>query len=126
MTTSKNTWLRLNHHWKKGDGSAIENLLNIMIPGLIGGLIATVILALVYKNKEKKDKGVVFSYYKLSYRRKMIRTLWSIPILVILIIGISFLAELDLTQIIILAVFFFALDGIQFLYNYWKWKKLEQ
>lgn len=97
-----------------------------MTPGLIGGLIATLILALLYKNKEKKDKGLVFSYYKLSYRRKMIRTLWSIPILVILIISISYLAELNLTQIIILAVFFLVLEGIQFLYNYWKWTKLEQ
>ena len=29
---------------------------------------------------EKVDKGIAFCYWKLSYRRKFIRTLWMIPI----------------------------------------------
>ncbi|MGM0846515.1 MAG: ATPase [Bacillota bacterium] len=116
----------MNDHKREGDERAMKDLLILMIPGIIVGLIATILLPLFYRNKEKKDKGRVFVYYKLSYRRKMIRTLWSIPIIVILIIAIFYLAELDPAQILTLAVFFLVFAVIQFIYNYLKWKKLEQ
>lgn len=35
------------------------------------------------KNNEKTDKGFVFLYSNLSYRRKLIRTIWMIPVMII-------------------------------------------
>ncbi|RIW30700.1 hypothetical protein D3H55_16335 [Bacillus salacetis] len=89
-------------------------------------LITSLILPVIYKNKEKTDKGHVFSYYKLTYRRKMIRTLWLIPLIVILLIAISVIAELNTFEILLISLFFFVITFLQFFYNYTKWKKYEK
>ena len=43
-------------------------------------------LAKRYDMREKVDKGIEICYWKLSYRRKFIRTLCFIPVSVIIII----------------------------------------
>ena len=88
-------------------------------------LLINSILSLIYKNKEKVDKGFTFAYAKLSYRRKMIRTLWSlaimIPVLLMLNLPIG-LHSYEKQSIFLFLVFLFL---IQLAYNYYKWKKSE-
>lgn len=73
---------------------------------------------------EKKDKGVELIYWKLSYRRKFIRTLWMIPVVVVLIIWfhVTFQA---LIWTCIAAVMCGVLLLAQGIYNYKKWKNEE-
>ena len=56
----------------------------IMIISMIIGLALSFFLARRYDMSEKVDKGVEFCYWKLSYRRKLIRTLWMIPVLIMI------------------------------------------
>jgi hypothetical protein len=74
---------------------------------------------------KKVDKGFQLIYWKLSYRRKFIRTLWTIPIFVISIGIIIFLGNgifMSRVMPLILIILFI----IQLIYNYIKWKKDEQ
>ncbi len=89
-------------------------------------LIVSLILSVIFKNKEKKDTGFVFSYYKLSYRRKMIRTLWMLPIMVISLMAIYLFVGENLNEIIIASIFLLLIFLIQFSYNYLKWKKYKK
>ena len=58
----------------------------IMIISMIIGLALSFFLARRYDMSEKVDKGIEVCYWKLSYRRKFIRTLCFIPVSVIIII----------------------------------------
>ena len=58
----------------------------IMIISMIIGLSLSFFLARRYDMSEKVDKGIEVCYWKLSYRRKFIRTLCFIPVSVIIII----------------------------------------
>ena len=75
-----------------------------------------------YEMSEKTDRGIELRYWKLSYRRKFIRTLWLIPVSVIIIIGIYKEAQSYVFTGIIGVVLFIAVF-IQAVYNYKKWKK---
>ncbi|MED4057384.1 ATPase (plasmid) [Niallia taxi] len=86
-------------------------------------IIVSSILSVVFKNKEKEDKGSVFFYYKLSYRRKLIRTLWTFPVLVISLVAIYRFAGLNKNENLILTISFLIIFLIQVIYNYLKWKK---
>ena len=74
---------------------------------------------------KKVDKGFQLIYWKLSYRRKFIRTLWSIPILVISIGIIIFLGN-GIFMSIVMPLILIILFIIQLIYNYIKWEKDEQ
>lgn len=63
----------------------------ITIISMIIGLSISFFLARRYDMSEKVDKGIGFCYWKLSYRRKLIRTLWMVPVLII--INIAFYKE---------------------------------
>lgn len=89
-------------------------------------LIVSSILSIIFKNKEKKDKGAVFFYYKLSFRRKMIRTLWTFPVVVISLVVIYRFAGLNINENLIISFLFLILFLVQFIYNYLKWKKYEK
>ena len=89
-------------------------------------LILSSILSIVFKNKEKKDKGAVFFYYKLSYRRKFIRTLWTFPVVVISLVVIYIFAGLKSNENLIISISFLIIFLIQLFYNYLKWKKYEK
>ena len=83
------------------------------------------------KKTEKIDKGFCLFYWKLSYRRKFIRTLWTIPYAVIVIVLIL-MAErhldafrfpfpgLGTNGFIILIIF---VSVFQLVYNYIRWKR---
>jgi hypothetical protein len=71
------------------------------------------------------DKGFCLSYWKLSYRRKLIRTLWTIPLvgLLILLPEHSFILKY-FTRAEVGGLLFLA-AAIQATYNYLKWKRAE-
>lgn len=65
------------------------------------------------------DKGFCFIYWKLSYRRKFIRTLW-VAALIALVVAVLVVTRPDLRTIptAVLAV----LTLVQATYNYRKWQ----
>lgn len=75
--------------------------------------------------KDKIDKGFAINYYKLSYRRKMIRTLTGFPLFVVAYILIFIYTETNSTVLTTFGVILFCLFLLQLLYNYINWKKKE-
>lgn len=75
-----------------------------------------------YDMSEKVDKGIEICYWKLSYRRKFIRTLWTIPVSIIMVIQLHRKYQSYLLTGIV-SVIFFILTCSQAVYNYRKWKK---
>lgn len=73
---------------------------------------------------KKVDKGFQLIYWKLSYRRKFIRTLWTIPIFIISIGIIVFLGD-GIVVSRIMPLILIILFILQIIYNYIKWKKEE-
>lgn len=97
-----------------------------LITGLFIALLVSLILSLIFKKKEKKDSGFVITYYKLSYRRKMIRTLWIFPIAVISLTAIYLFVDENFNEILFVSIFLLVLFLLQLFYNYFKWKKYER
>nr|WP_258554949.1 hypothetical protein [Planococcus sp. (in: firmicutes)]QJS06188.1 hypothetical protein [Planococcus sp. (in: firmicutes)] len=83
-------------------------------------------MSIVYKDAEKKDKGFVFIGYKLSYRRKFIRSIWMLPFILVLYIGIYWLGDLTTNEYMTIGVIFLLLVLIDIAISYVKWKKNEK
>ena len=74
-----------------------------------------------YEMSEKVDRGIEICYWKLSYRRKFIRTLWLILIGIIIIVG--FYKEFHINIFTgIIEIVIFSVILMQAFYNYKKWK----
>lgn len=73
----------------------------------------------------KVDKGFELIYWNLSYRRKFIRTLWTIPFGIVVLAFIWFTSSNSVMKII-LTIFIIVIFIIQLIYTYSKWKKDEQ
>lgn len=84
-------------------------------------VIIVVVFHKKFDTEEKVDKGIELFYWKLSYRRKFIRTIWMFPIFAILIIlrHITFQSSVQTFAIVVLI---FILLLAQAIYNYKKWK----
>lgn len=84
-------------------------------------VIIVVVFHKKFDTEEKVDKGIELFYWKLSYRRKFIRTIWMLPIFAILIIlrHITFQSSVQTFAIVVLI---FILLLAQAVYNYKKWK----
>jgi hypothetical protein len=97
---------------------------DIFLISTIASIATVIIFSLLFKNKTKIDKGFKMNYFGLSYRRKMIRTLISFPLIVLITI---FLMYIDLSKAIKISFVLFILVAfaIQFFYNYYMWKKKE-
>lgn len=85
-------------------------------------LVALIIHIRRSGEKEKIDKGFSFSYWRLSYRRKFIRTLWFIPLAVLVIILVH-AAYRSYVITLVSGVFILAVILTQAIYNYKKWKE---
>lgn len=72
----------------------------------------------------KVDKGFELVYWRLSYRRKFIRTLWVIPFLLVTIILI-FVSPLNIVYTVAVSIILLVIFLIQLIYNYKKWKRTE-
>lgn len=97
-----------------------------MVQSLVIFLVVQVICIFFFTRRyamsEKVDKGIQFCYWKLSYRRKLIRTIWMIPLngLVLILFYRTFRSPI-LTWMF--GVWMFLMFAIQLAYNYKKWKK---
>jgi Trk-type K+ transport system membrane component len=91
--------------------------LEFILPVLIVTVFAGILFPILFRNKEKVDKGRALVYYKLSYRRKKIRTFTTIPLLIIIILATFYLANLDGVEILLFSSVFIVMTIIQFFYN---------
>lgn len=68
------------------------------------------------------DKGFELLYYKLSYRRRFIRTLWLIPWIILILFWFYWL-DTPAYILVPMAVGFAVVEYIQAFVNYKKWKE---
>lgn len=99
-------------------------MLYFIMPIMIG-LIVSLILSVAFKKSSKVDNGVELNYFKLSYRRKMIRTLVNIPVMILLLIFIYGFSDWGMLAKALIGLFFASILFIQLAYNYYMWKKNE-
>lgn len=78
----------------------------VAIP-IVVAFIVTLALSIIFKDQAKKDKGFSFIYFKLSYRRKMIRTITILPLLLALFIVLYYVANWDVSLVILFGLFYF-------------------
>lgn len=102
------------------------NIILIFIVSLIANLIGNTVMSVIYKNAEKKDKGFVIVYHKLSYRRRFIRTLWLIPFVSLLYLTMYWIGDLTSNENITIGVILLFLLLLDILYNFTKWKNSEK
>ncbi len=99
------------------------------LEGLVFPVIITVIItsifSILFMRKEKIDKGFAINYDELSYRRKMIRTLTSIPLFIVTFIFVFIYTETNSAVLTTFGVIILCLFLLQLLYNYMNWKKKE-
>ena len=72
----------------------------------------------------KKDKGFDLFYWNLSYRRKLIRSIWLTPLTIFVPLYVYFRMK-SVYIAIIVAVVLALVDIAQISYNYRKWKSDE-
>lgn len=99
-------------------------LILILFPG-ITAIITSALMSKKWEKYEKIDKGIELCYWKLSYRRKLIRTLWMIPIAIFIVLCF-YITFWSTIWTFLVAVAFAMILLIQAMYNYKKWKKEEQ
>ncbi len=126
MTTMQQMEIQASH-LLKGErystldrGECMEAVFFVIIVAISMGMSS--FLAKRYDMSQKVDKGIELCYWKLSYRRKFIRTLWIIPFEVIVISNFCTTYQSYIFPWIIGAVLFL-LSFIQAIYNYKKWKQ---
>ncbi|MGD9635415.1 MAG: hypothetical protein AB7G28_14170 [Pirellulales bacterium] len=73
-----------------------------------------------------QDKGFAFSYFKLSYRRKLIRTAWTSIVAIVFGIVVLLTKPESIGFAVGLIVIAAASGLIQGAYNYYRWKSEEQ
>jgi hypothetical protein len=76
-------------------------------------------------NTEKVDKGFELIYFRLTYRRRMIRTLWMTLLFPVLYVLLRFLG-LDLFYTWIFLAVFLLGHLAQLYYTYYMWNKYER
>ncbi|MDU7069713.1 MAG: hypothetical protein E6343_17325 [Clostridium perfringens] len=72
---------------------------------------------------EKTDKGFEFFYWNLSYRRRLIRLLWTTPIVLFVIFFSVDNFEMSLKNVIVIS-FLILIYVVQYIYNFLKWKNI--
>lgn len=111
----------------RGDGVSIFEsvILQIAFPVIVA-LFSFLIFFKIFRGKDKTDNGFELNYFKLSYRRKLIRNLISTPIIIVALIVIYFLSNWSLPVYIIFVVCLLLGFCIEALCNYAKWKRDEE
>ncbi|MDN5709322.1 MAG: hypothetical protein L0G95_07765 [Planococcus sp. (in: firmicutes)] len=104
----------------------IIDILGYLIVPLIIVIVVNIVMKFILKDKEKKDKGFVLFYQRLSYRRRFIRALWGIPFMLLMYFFIYQLDVFTEIQLQLIAVVFVLTVLVDAGYNYYRWKKQEQ
>ncbi|MFD2042739.1 hypothetical protein ACFSTA_00285 [Ornithinibacillus salinisoli] len=102
------------------------NFLAFLIIPVIAVIIVSAIMSRIYRDEEKKDKGFVLFYHKFTYRRRMIRALWGIPIMFLSYLVLYWLDNFTSNEKITIGIIFLLIVLIEIAYNYVKWKKIEK
>lgn len=102
-----------------------ELVMEVLFIPIIIAFIVSIALSLLFKGAPKVDKGFAFNYYKLSYRRKLFRSLITLPITIIFVIIIYLLTDWGMLVNLILGIILLALYVGQMMYNYYMWKRNE-
>ncbi|MCF6136589.1 hypothetical protein [Pseudalkalibacillus berkeleyi] len=99
-------------------------------PAFIITLIIVTIISSIqtyrYKNREKIDEGFSLIYYKLSYRRKLKRSIWTNSIIALLFTITALTLDMDLTSFLLILFLIFLLSSVEIAYNYRMWRRKEQ
>lgn len=93
------------------------------IAPIVIGLVIMLVLSFANRDASKVDKGAELNYFKLSYRRKMIRTLTNLPIIILSLILIS--TSTDGKMFGLIGLLFLVIFSTQLMYNFTMWKKRE-
>lgn len=93
----------------------------VLLPVLVL-IILWIFVTPKYEMSEKVDKGVELCYWKLSHRRKMIRTLWMIPLAIAAIILFHKTFQSYFWTFVVIIIVSGLFLG-QILYHYKKWKR---
>ncbi|HLR42719.1 MAG TPA: hypothetical protein VK067_05670 [Pseudogracilibacillus sp.] len=99
--------------------------MEVLFAPIITALIVTIILSLIFKGAPKVDEGFAFNYYKLSYRRKFIRSLITLPLSIVFIIVVYLITDWSMFVNLMLGVILLVLFVGQIIYNYYMWKRNE-
>ncbi|WP_085994161.1 hypothetical protein [Oceanobacillus senegalensis] len=102
------------------------NILMYFIVPVIVVIIVGAIMSRIFRDEEKKDKGFVLFYHQLTYRRKMIRSLWNIPIIILLYLVLYWIGDFSSNENIAIVIILLLIFLIEFTYNYVNWKKVEK
>ncbi len=102
------------------------NILLYFIGPLITVLIISTISSVIYKDVEKKDKGFVLNFHRLTYRRRLIRGLWEIPLVSLIYLALYWFSDLTSNEYKIIGVIFLFMILLDITYNYVKWKNKEK
>ncbi|EGS9999810.1 hypothetical protein I9Y31_002075 [Clostridium perfringens] len=78
---------------------------------------------MIIYNGEKTDKGVEFFYWNLSYRRRLIRLLWTTPIVLFIIFYSVDNLEMSFKNVAAI-LFLILMYVVQYIYNFFKWKNI--
>jgi len=97
---------------------------DFVIPVLIS-LFVVIILSTIFKGKDKVDRGFKINYFKLSYRRKMIRTIIFIPLDILLLIIIYAYTDWSMVVKVLLGLLLLLAVLVKLIYNFNMWKKTE-
>ncbi|PPA70353.1 hypothetical protein [Jeotgalibacillus proteolyticus] len=102
----------------------IENLLMLLILLLILSpyIAISVYQSRKYKHTEKVDKGSEVTYYKLSYRRKFIRSLWILLFTLIIIFLYHLYSSIDIERYIFIIAVIILYPIVQLAYTFSRWK----
>ncbi|MFG6147669.1 hypothetical protein [Halobacillus sp. B23F22_1] len=85
-----------------------------------------IVLSFFSKSIKKSDQSFTMNYFKLTYRKKLKRTLIVLVVLAAALIAAPFLLNIDLEENLILWCLLVIPFSFQALYNYYMWKKKEQ
>ncbi len=89
-------------------------------------ILVHLLLWFFYRHRKKKDRGFVFPYYRLSYRRRFKRNLWTFPLI---IVSMIVMLLLDYVPIFVRMGYIFVISVaavIELIYNYKKANKEKQ
>lgn len=89
-------------------------------------LFISIILSIIFKGADKVDKGFKINYFKLSYRRKMIRTITSLPIMILALIVIYYYTEWSMLANVLFGLIFLITFLVQLIYNFNMWRRNEK
>ena len=97
----------------------------IFIP-LIAVIAFSGLMAVIYKDKNKVDKGFKLNFFRLSHRRRMKRSLIIMPFAIAGFLAIYTFSLIPLDVLITLLLFSVVVFSFEITYNYRMWKRTEK